>query len=108
MQCDIGGCDDTCVPMDHDGIMSHRRLMLTASSLGTTSVRFYAFDPVSCYVAQAGFEPTVPPGWPTSLCFGLHTTLSSVVCAAASLDDPGHACAAAGFLVPTRQRPQRH
>lgn len=52
--------------------------MFTANSLG--------FASVSCYVAQADFERTVSPGWPTSFCFSLHTMLSSVVCVAACLD----------------------
>ena len=77
------------------------RLCLLPVHLILLFVCFYAFDLASCYVAQAGFEPTVSPGWPTSFCLGLRMMLSSVVCVAASPAAPGFrlCCVAAGLLV---------
>lgn len=109
MQCGIRGSDDTCVPTARDGISAIGGLCLLPIHLILLFVCFYAFDLASCYVAKAGFEPTVPPGWPTSFCLSLRTMLSSVVCVAASSAVPGFRlrCVLAGLLVPTQQSLRR-
>lgn len=110
LQCGIRFSDDTCVPTGHDDISVIGRLCLLPVPLILLFVCIYAFDLASCYVAQAGFGPTVPLGWPASFCLSLCTMLSSsVVCVAVSPAVPGFrlCCVLAGLLVPTQQSLQR-